>query len=233
MKRTVISATVLALALSGAGVASAAKPDSAGKPADKGSGAPAESGFRVTGGGQIIADSSGGGAGDTVGFVAQELDGDDGSTDAPNDAARGQFQFVPRGESTNESAPEDRFHGVVTCLVSGGEAQANEQGEDDGNVEEALASGMARFGGYLRDDPEQAFTVDVSDDGQGNGSNDMILVRFTSQPCADNPEDEDDEAEDLMRLGRGNVKIHNNPDGEAATPMAAAQTARAFSLMLQ
>ena len=206
MKRTLVSATVLALAVAGGGAAQAAKPEQSGKPAD--------SGYKVTGGGQIIA-AGAQGAGDTVGFVAQEMDGDDAASPGGNDAARGQFQYVPRGASTNASAPTEKFHGVVTCLLSGGEAQANERAEEDDNVEEALAEGSARFGGHVRnkDGSTQYFTVDVTDNGQGGAAeNDAILVRFTSAPCADNPEDEDMEAEELLMLGRGNVKIHNNPD---------------------
>lgn len=176
---------------------------------------PAESGFKVTGGGQIIAEDARG-AGDTVGFVAQEMEGDDPrSTGDDDDAARGQFQYNPRGQNNSQQAPEEKFHGVVTCLISGGEAVENEEAEDDGNVEEALREGMARFGGYLREDPTRFFTVDVSDNGQGgNAEDDLILVRITDEPCADNPEDEDNSADELARLGRGNVKIHNNPDGE-------------------
>lgn len=197
-KRIVVSAAVLALAISGAGVSQAAKPEQAGKPASNG--------FKVTGGGQIISEGSQG-PGDTVGFVAQDLN-DDGRE------ARGQFQFNPGGQS-GDSAGTEKFHGTVTCLLSGGEAIAQEKAA--GEMSDQLMLGMARFGGFLRDDPTQSFTVDVSDDGQGNGSNDMILVRLTGEPCADNPEDEDGEDEDLMMLGRGNVKIHNNPDDAAAT----------------
>lgn len=197
MKRTVISATVLALAISGAGVSQAAKP--------------ADSGFKVTGGGQIIADDAENGPGDTVGFVAQELEGDNPDTDAPDDLARGQFQYVPRGASENDSAPTEKFHGVVTCLISGGEAVANEMAEMD-PFEEALMEGSARFGGVIRG-TNQAFTVDVTDNGEGGDSrDDMILVRLTGEPCADNPEDEDTSAEEMAVLGRGNVTIHNNPD---------------------
>lgn len=214
MKRTIISGAVLALAIAGVGTASAAKPEGAGS----------QGGYKVTGGGQIIADG-GQGAGDTVGFNAQEAD-----TATNDEAARGQFQYVPRGESTNASAPEEKFHGVVTCLISGAQAQANEAEEPDGEENEALMPGSARFGGFVRG-TNQAFTVDVTDNGQGSAAeDDMILVRFTSTPCADNPEDEEMEPEDLLRLGRGNVKIHNNPDG-AGTPMDnAASTAGLISL---
>jgi hypothetical protein len=216
LKRTIISSAVLALALAGTGIAAADKPEG------KGNG-----GFKVTGGGQIIAQGAQG-AGDTVGFNAHEEEGDNPATDAPNDAARGQFQFVPRGQS-GDSAGNEKFHGIVTCLLSGGEAVANEAAEDDDNVEEALTSGQARFGGFLRDNPAQAFTVDVTDNGQGGkAEDDMILVRLTGAPCADNPEDEDNEAEELVRLGRGNVKIHNNPDG-AGTFAAATQAAAALA----
>ena len=214
MKRIVISSAVLALAISGVGVASAEKPENPGE----------QGGYKVTGGGQIVADGSGGGAGDTVGFNAHRLG------EGPD--AKGQFQFVPRGESTNASAPKEKFHGVVTCLISGSEAIANEEAEDDDNVEEALAEGSARFGGYLRDNPEQAFTVDVTDNGQGsNAEDDMILVRLTGEPCADNPENEDNDAEEMLKLGRGNVKIHNNVDS-ASTPLANARMAAAFAQMV-
>lgn len=192
--------------------------------------APSPTGFKVTGGGQIIAEEAQG-AGDTVGFNAQELAGDNKSTDAPDDLARGQFQYVPRGQSTNPSAATEKFHGVVTCLLSGGEAQANEADEDDDTNVEALEEGMARFGGYLRDDPTTFFTVDVTDNGQGgDAEDDMILVRLTEQPCADNPEDEEEDPEDQLRLGRGNVKIHNNPDDTATSPAAAARFARYAAL---
>lgn len=215
MKRTILSAAVLALAIGGTGIAAA------DKPADAGS----QGGYKVTGGGQIIADASGGGAGDTVGFNAHRLS-DDG-------AAKGQFQYVPRGESagTAQEATE-KFHGIVTCLISGSEAQANEQAEetdeDDSNdgVNEGLMPGSARFGGYLRDNPGQFFTVDVTDNGQGGAAeDDAILVRLTSEPCGDNPENEENEPEDLLKLGRGNVKIHNNVDGESSPAEAAAASA--------
>jgi hypothetical protein len=217
VKRLVISSAVLALALGSTGIAMAEKPE----------GKSNNGGFKVTGGGQIIAEGQQG-AGDTVGFNAHEIDGDDAASPGPADAAKGQFQFVPRGQSGNESAPEEKFHGVVTCLLSGGEAVANENAEDDDNFNEALMEGSARFGGFLRDNPDQAFTVDVTDEGQGNAKNDMILVRLTSAPCADNPEDDDGTAEDMLRLGRGNVKIHNNPDGPS-TLAAATQTAAALA----
>jgi hypothetical protein len=190
VKRIVVSGAVLALAMAGTGLAHAQKP--------------AESGFKVTGGGQIIMNAQGGGAGDTVGFNAHALSDE-------TDEARGQFQYVPR-DNDSANAQDEKFHGVVTCLLSGGEAQANEAAEEDDQEKEALLEGMARFGGHFRDDPSKFFTVDVSDDGQGNTGNDMILVRITDEPCADNPEDEEQSAEELLKLGRGNVKIHNNPD---------------------
>ena len=221
MKRVLVGGAVLAVGVAGVGVASAAKP--------------AESGFKVTGGGQIIAEDAQG-AGDTVGFNAQELEGDDPASPDSDDAARGQFQYVPRGQSagTNQEATE-KFHGVVTCLISGGEAVANEEAEEDQNYEEQLTEGMARFGGYVRgvtndDGSPVYFTVDVTDNGQGgNAEDDLILVRITNQPCADNPEDEQKEdPQELLRLGRGNVKIHNNPDGGSASAVATARTAAAM-----
>lgn len=218
MKRLLVGGAVLAVGIGGMGLSSAQAP----------------TGFKVTGGGQIISEESEaeGGPGDTVGFNAQEIEGDDPrSPGDDDDAARGQFQYVPRGESEGTNQPADeKFHGVVTCLISGGEAVENEEREGD-RYEEELESGMARFGGYLRDNPTVFFTVDVTDNGQGgDAEDDLILVRLTKEPCADNPENEQkDEPEDLLRLGRGNVKIHNNPDGEAS----ALANARAAAAMVQ
>lgn len=212
IRNLLIAVAVLAIAVPG--LASAAAP----------------TGFKVTGGGQIIADPSAEGPGDTVGFNAQELPGDDelGSPDA-DDAARGQFQYVPRDNDADDAS--EKFHGVVTCLLSGGEADANETNgtppdDEPEQDEELLTAGMARFGGYVRgtgtgaDNPYVFFTVDVNDndqDGDDGGQDDVILVRITELPCADNPEDEANESpEDMIRLGRGNVTIHNNPDGETA-----------------
>ena len=221
MKRLLVGGAVLALGIAGTGLSHAEKP--------------AESGFKVTGGGQIIENPQGGGPGDTVGFNAQELDGDDPRSPGDNDdLARGQFQYIQRGADEGGNQPaNDSFHGVVTCLISGGEAVANENAEtgpDSTEYDEGLLNGMARFGGYLRDDPDTFFTVDVSDNGQGaDAQDDAILVRITAAPCADNPEDESNEPDELARLGRGNVKIHNNPDG-AATPAAGAAVARSLAL---
>lgn len=163
MKRLVVGGAVLALGVAGMSMSQAA----------------GGSGYKVTGGGQIIANGQGGGAGDTVGFVAQ-------ATDA-NGGAQGQFQYVPRGQNTNGSAPTDKFHGVVTCLSSTG-------------------ANSARFGGYYRDNPGQAFTVDVTDNGEGASAAgaDMILVRDTQSPCA-----AQEQGDTLFDLGRGNVQIHN------------------------
>ena len=218
MKRILAGSAVLGLAIAGMSTATAAGP----------------SGFKVTGGGQIIAQNAQG-AGDTVGFTAQEINGDDPRSRGDNDdAARGQFQYVPRGQSNGTQQPAtQKFHGVVTCLISGGEAADNERAEDP-NYEEQLSDGMARFGGFVRgtesDGSPVFFTVDVTDNGQGgNAEDDLILVRITKEPCADNPEDEvQDDPEELLRLGRGNVKIHNNPDGQSS-PMANARAARAMT----
>lgn len=219
IRKVLIAVAVLALAVPG--VASAAKPQSA----------PAEGGFKVTGGGQIIADDQTSGPGDTVGFNAHELEGDDPASPGDNDdLARGQFQYIQRGEDEGGNQPaNDSFHGVVTCLISGGEAVANETAEGDDEYDEGLLSGMARFGGHVRGtgtgpgNPAVYFTVDVSDNGEGGSAeDDTILVRMTTAPCADNPEDENNEPDELARLGRGNVQIHNNPDGASTQAALAA-----------
>lgn len=87
MKRMVISGAVLALAVAGMGVGSAA---------------PATT--KITGGGQTLVPSTGG-AGDTVGFNAQVRDG----------VASGQFQYVDRTGGTGQG--QDVQHGEVTCAA--------------------------------------------------------------------------------------------------------------------
>ena len=90
MKRTIVSASVLALAFAGAQVATAA---------------PAQ--YKVTGGGQIIVDTEempASGPGQTIAFTAQSA-----PTAADESAARGQFQY--------NSHTGVKFHGTVLCLV--------------------------------------------------------------------------------------------------------------------
>lgn len=89
MKRILISAVVLSVALGGAGVSSAG---------------PATT--KITGGGQTLV-PAGGGAGDTVGFNAQMED--DGTV-------RGQFQYVKRN-GTGAGQAQEVMHGEVTCAA--------------------------------------------------------------------------------------------------------------------
>lgn len=89
MKRIIVSAAVLSLAVAGVSSAQAA---------------PAVT--KITGGGQTLVPAAGG-AGDTVGFNAQV-------DEAGN--AKGQFQYVKRngaGNGTNQQV----FHGEVTCAA--------------------------------------------------------------------------------------------------------------------
>jgi hypothetical protein len=168
VKRIVISGAVLALALSGTGVGSAA---------------PAVT--KITGGGQTLV-PSGGGAGDTVGFNAQvDADGN----------VKGQFQYVNRN-GTGTGQGQQVAHGEVTCA-------AVFTRPDEGG-----AGGVAAFGGTLRDGT--AFRVDVSDNGAGAGTSDMILVRTAADAEGDNEGlcDEEDAPDSLPELNRGNVTIH-------------------------
>lgn len=183
MKRTLISASVLALAVAGLQPATA------------------QSGFKVTGGGQAFVDADaaqGGGPGDTYGFNAQDLDGD-----PMTDAAKGNFNSIQRdAAATTKRGQGEHIRGDVNCLV------ALSGGED----------GAARFGGIVRGEEEATdpllFAVDVTDNGEGNGSDDMIVFRTFRQSeledgdenaCDMEPEDEPGE----FALARGNVQIHN------------------------
>ncbi|MHB8961126.1 MAG: hypothetical protein ACYDAN_16065 [Candidatus Limnocylindrales bacterium] len=167
MKRIVISSAVLALAIGGVGVGSAA---------------PAVT--KITGGGQTMVPAEGG-AGDTVGFNAQvDADGN----------VKGQFQYVDRTGGTGQG--QQVAHGEVTCATV------------FSRPDEGGAGGVAVFGGELRDGT--AFRVDVTDNGAGNASTDLILVRTGADAEGDNEGlcDQEDEPEETPDLNRGNVTIH-------------------------
>lgn len=184
MKRTIISASVLALAVAGTGLASAEKP---AKPAEPG---PAT--FKVTGGGQFI--TSGGdieGAGSTIAFNAQQVTAD---------FAKGQVQFVDR--SGEEQVVR---HGTVSCVAAFGPLTA------DGNMSSARIGGTFRA---TSTEPEQPFVIDVTDNGEGaNAANaDMIALRETDDNnCTadeDGPSQSGDDFQASFDLGRGNVQVH-------------------------
>lgn len=89
MKRILASSAVVGLALAGMGTSSAAAPFD-----------------KVTGGGQIIADSSLQGPGATIAFTARNV--------GPDNLAQGQFQY-------NDHVGV-KYHGTVSCLVVTGDA---------------------------------------------------------------------------------------------------------------
>lgn len=168
MKRLVVSAAVLGLAVTGMAQSYAA---------------PAVN--KVTGGGQITtADQRG--AGSTVAFTGQSQ-GTEGT------AAKGQFQLQLR----NADGTKETIHGTISCVV----------------VLTPGEGGMAVLGGQSRSGED--FRIDVTDNGQGGDSTDMISVRRDgaardgadvdmgdNQLC-----DRENESANMM-LGRGNVKIH-------------------------
>jgi hypothetical protein len=183
LKRVVVSTAVLALGIGGVGLAQA------------------QSGFKVTGGGQALATSDGSsvrGPGDTYGFNAQDLDGN-----PMTDAAKGQFTTIQRTSgATTARGRGEQVRGEVNCLVplSGGE------------------DGAARFGGVVRGQEDAIdpllFAVDVTDNGEGNAADDdMIVFRTFRQSELDDNEnacdmEPEDEQEETI-LARGNVQIHN------------------------
>lgn len=170
MKRTVVCGAVLALGAGGIGLAQAQAP----------------SGYKVTGGGQAFPfEAEPSGAGDTLGFNAQQTAGED------DPAARGQVQYVDR-EGGQQIA---NIHGTVTCLLV--------QGEEDG--------GQATIGGIITRGGEKGFfQLDVIDTGQENRGTDMILFQeVDEEPECDEPED----LEESPVLARGNVTIHEPTQG--------------------
>ena len=118
------------------------------------------------------------GPGDTIAFTAQNT-GDD-------DAAKGQVQFVDR----EDGKVQEIYHGEVICLraVSGG------------------TDGAARFAGEWRNQGSGTFEIYVEDNGEPNQGNDLIFIDQVDPPdCVD---DEDDNPDDPVALGRGHVQVH-------------------------
>lgn len=158
--------------------------------------------YQVSGGGQVIADASLQGPGDTIAFVAQRFaDRDPVGQTNPNEddetfdiyPARGQLQVVSRANGRGRD--QVLFHGRVDCIVP-------DMGSDN----------VARFGGTgfdPRTRVEAEFVVDVTDaDEQGN---DMISFRRLEEDEERNTACDDDFETELRetRLARGNVKIHD------------------------
>jgi hypothetical protein len=185
LRTLLVAVAVLALALPG--VAHAQRP--------------ADNGFKVTGGGQVIADRETPGPGDTNAFTAHSLGGgefDSGTYSEDNStiAARGQYQLIQRDvENTGNGRPTFQLHASIECLVS-------------------TSATSARFGGFYtdEDDERQAYAVDVQDNGEQG--TDLIYFRTVdvdeTDPESDSPCEADDELEELQ-LSRGNLTIHNNP----------------------
>lgn len=190
MKRTIISASVLALAVAGVQAATAA---------------PAT--YKVTGGGQVTeflntegdVTSLSQGAGDTIAFSAQQ----EGTTERP-DAAKGQFQYVDRvqddaGKGTGKG--QEVIHGTVSCVIV-----YSWPGSEEG--------GYAVIGGKSRDGED--FRIEVTDGSATGSGGDSITVR-RGAAALDGSDDGADAAlcdqeteADTFALGRGNVKIHKN-----------------------
>ena len=137
------------------------------------SAAPAQ--WKVTGGGQIILDPAATGPGQTLAFNAQ--------TTGDGDAARGQLQF-------NDHAGT-KLHGQVTCL--------DVTPADPDNDSPA----MANIGGtYDTADGPLNFRLTVTDNGQGQSEDDVVIFEQDSDPGCDTADG------DETALGRGNIVIH-------------------------
>jgi hypothetical protein len=162
LKRAVVCGAVLALGITGAGLAQASE------------------GYKVTGGGQSFPfETAPSGAGDTIGFNAQQTAATDEGEAGP---ARGQVQYVDREDGKQVA----NIHGSVTCLRVDGD--------------QATIGGIITRGGTTG-----FFQLDVLDTGQENRGTDMILFQeVDEEPQCDEAEDLDESPV----LARGNIKIH-------------------------
>ena len=198
MKRLLVGGAVLALGISSMGLAQA------------------QSGFKVTGGGQALtqagAENGVKGPGDTYGFNAQDTDGDEGNE------AKGQFNSIQRtaGAPTAKGQGE-HIKGEVTCLIA-------TTSPDD-------SQGAARFGGVVRNsefvdeetegNPDYVdrfiFVVDVTDNGEGKDNDDLIYFERLEEDADNDGEPDSETPCDMERtlqegetvLARGNVQVHN------------------------
>lgn len=132
--------------------------------------------FKVTGGGQTLVANQS--AGNTLAFNARGNEVD----------AQGQLQYVDRTAGTGQA--QVVRHGIVDCVFV---RSFTDRG------------GQATVGGYFRDTNER-FTLDVIDNGEGNGNNDII--EFRDEATMDCSEERDDDDALTVELARGNVQVH-------------------------
>jgi hypothetical protein len=147
VKRLLVGGAVLALGIAGTGLSQAAQP----------------TGYKVTGGGQSFpsaADVSG--AGDTIGFNAQQ------EGEGPD--ARGQVQYVDR-ENGKQVA---NIHGTVTCLTVTGE--------------QATIGGIITRGGETGF--FQLDVIDSGQENRGTDM--IVFQEVDEEPECDAPEDLED-----------------------------------------
>ena len=135
---------------------------------------------KATGGGQILLSSDGRGPGDTIAFTAQRRE--DGSV-------VGNVNVIDRlsggpGAGTGRGV---HFKGDVTCI------------DVQGNV--------AKIGGVgeRSDGTTTAFTLVVTDNGEGLDDNDLIALQYISSDPNCEREDGDDDGE--TELARGNAQV--------------------------
>ena len=156
-------------------------------------------GLKVTGGGQVITDGSGGGPGDTIAFNAQQ-NGPFAMQIAP---AKGQLQV--NGRAAGSGRPTNKFHGNVTCI--------RDFTDDRGDADPSNDETYVRFGGYQKLNGKQTnipFTVDVQDNGEGAAALESDVVMFRKRNAGAQPCDDSDSANELRSasLSRGNVQQH-------------------------
>ena len=135
---------------------------------------------KATGGGQILLSSDGRGPGDTIAFTAQRrADGNVvGNVNVIDRANNGPGNGTGRGV---------HFKGDVTCV------------DVQGNV--------AKIGGVgeRSDGTTTAFTLIVTDNGEGLGENDLIALQYIDSDPNCEREDGDDDGQ--TELARGNAQV--------------------------
>ena len=144
--------------------------------------AQAENGFKITGGGQILAEGQTTGAGSTIAFVAQET----------ADGAKGQVQYVDRSGDAQVV-----LHGVVNCIAA---ATA-----PDGSEGAGYLAGNWKTGGEF-----QIYVEDHGEGGEATDMIFVDDEVVAEDGCSED-EDDDDEPQALGR-GNVQVHNYTAPE---------------------
>jgi hypothetical protein len=122
------------------------------------------------------------------------------------DAAKGRVTFIDRSGGTGQA--QEKFHGIVDCIE--------------------VTDNYGIVGGYRRGDEGDRFDLRVVDNGEPGAGFDMIAFDLDN-PDVECGDEEADNEEPEMALGRGNVQVRDGDDSNP--PAEESQEASPLSLL--